>query len=198
MGCFTLRFIFACTIVALATSVAAAHQSSTPRQSAAPVQVPAILAVNARLGAPPAGVIDLKFRDLFKMPIGPKGLEATEKLRSLDGKRVRIIGYMVRQESPSAGSFMLSPLPGSTGDEDESLADDVPASTLFVSLPNAKDVIVPALPGLLRIVGTLHVGATDVAGTERVAAVRIVIDPASERALARVARAAARRQPGAR
>ncbi|GAA0708139.1 hypothetical protein [Dokdonella soli] len=195
---FAKLFICACAIAALATSAAMAHQTSVPRRNAETIRVPAILAVSMQLGAPPAGVVDLKFQDLFKLPVGPKGLETTDKLRNLDGKRVRIVGYMVRQEAPSAGSFMLSPLPVSAGDEDESLADDIPASAVFVSLPNGKDVIVPALPGLVRIVGTLHLGAIEVPGIDRLAAVRIALDAAPERALLRVARAAARQPTGAR
>ena len=82
------------------------------------------------LPMPPA--IDLKFFEFFKMPIGPRGLQPTEKLVGLDGKRVRILGYMAKQEQSAAGMFLLTPLPVSMGDEDEGLADDLPPSTVFV------------------------------------------------------------------
>ena len=161
--------------------------SATPR-------VPAALAVTKRLGAPPAGVAELKFADMFKLPVGPKGLEPTARLRTLDGKRVGIVGYMVQQELPVAGSFMLSPLPASAGDEDESLADDLPASTIIVQLPNGPGTIVPDLHGLIRVTGVLHVGATEVAHTERVAAARMTLDARTERAVLRLAREAAARK----
>jgi hypothetical protein len=50
----------------------------------------------AALPAPPEGVSDLFFDEFFKLPVGPKGLEMTERLTSLDGKRVRILGFMVK------------------------------------------------------------------------------------------------------
>ena len=170
-----------------------AHANGATGTSAT-TRVPAALAVTRRLGAPPAGVTELKFADMFKLPVGPKGLEPTDRLRALDGKRVRIVGYMVQQELPVGGSFMLSPLPASAGDEDESLADDLPASTIIVQLPNGPGTIVPDLHGLIRVTGVLHVGATEVARTERVAAARVTLDARTERALLRLAREAAARK----
>lgn len=148
---------------------------------------PAALAVDRKLGAPAAGVADLKFRDFFTLPIGPKGLEPTQRLRSLDGQRVRLVGYMVQQHDAAPGGFLLSPLPVAAGDEDESLADDIPASAVFVSLPNAGSRNVPALGGLIQITGTLHVGAYAAPGSDRVAAARIDLAGAQERALLRLA-----------
>ena len=169
---------FPCAIaaaLALATSLPAfAH--GTPF-----VRVPRSLAVEKRLGEPPAGVADLKFADMFKLPVGPKGLEPTARLRALDGKRVRMIGYVVQQEPPLAGAFTLSPLPVVAGDEDESLADDIPASAMLVRLPHAKDARVPALPGLIQVSGVLHVGASEAGG--RVAGAHIDLDALPERAL---------------
>lgn len=178
--------------LAIATLPAAAHQGAAPRRDAQPAKVPAELAVKKKLEAPTAGVTELKFADLFKLPVGPKGLEATDKLRALDGKRVRIVGFMVQQETPIAGGFLLSPLPVAAGDEDESLADDIPASALFVTLPKGANAIVPTLPGLLKITGVLRVGAYEVPQAGRVAAARIELDARPERALLDLARRNAR------
>jgi hypothetical protein len=167
-------------------------ESATAHHAATSATVPRALAVKRQLGAPPAGVAELKFADIFKLPVGPKGLEPTDKLRSLDGKRVRIVGYMVQQEAPVAGTFLLSPLPVTAGDEDESLADDIPASAVMVQLPNAKGAIVPGLPGLIQVRGTLHVGATVLPGNDRVAAAHITLDQQPERALLRLARESTR------
>jgi hypothetical protein len=46
----------------------------------------------------PAGATELNFSEFFVSPVGDRGLMLTEKLRGLDGKRVRILGYIVRQE----------------------------------------------------------------------------------------------------
>lgn len=184
---------FACLFaVALGASLvpatpASAHSAATPR-AAATSKVPAQLAVRRQLGAAPAGVSDLKFRDLFKLPVGPKGLEPTDKLKTLDGKRVRIVGYMVQQEPPIAGGFLLSPLPVVVGDADDSFADDIPASAIFVNLPKAADTVVTSLPGLIQLTGTLRVGTREVPGAGRVAPAVLELDREPERALQRYAK----------
>ncbi len=166
--------------------------SPMPFACAAPsvaTKAPPALAVSKQLGAPPAGVADLKFRDLFKLPVGPKGLEPTDKLAGLDGKRVRIVGYMVQQEPPLAGSFILSPLPVVAGDADDSFADDIPASAIFVVLPKSADTVVPPLAGLIQLTGTLRVGAREMPGAGRVAPAVLELDREPERALLRHAKA---------
>ncbi|MGH9884568.1 MAG: hypothetical protein ACREBE_03515, partial [bacterium] len=87
-------------------------------------------ALLAALATPPlvarAEVSELRFGEIFEMPVGPRGLEPSAKLLELDGKHVRMRGYMVRAETPTPGVFILSPFPVALGDEDESLADDLP------------------------------------------------------------------------
>lgn len=179
--------------LSLSPTLAGAAKSAAPHPA-----VPRALSVTQHLAAPPAGVSELKFADIFKLPVGPKGLEPTDRLRSLDGKRVRIVGYMVQQEAPVAGSFLLSPLPVTAGDEDESLADDIPASAILVQLPNAKGDIVPGMPGLIQVAGILHVGATEMPANDRVAAAHITLDARPERALLRFARDTARARKNSR
>jgi hypothetical protein len=167
--------------------------ASTPKAAPAhrddaAARVPASLAVRKTLGPPPAGVTELKFRDLFKLPVGPKGLEPTEKLLALDGKRVRIVGYMVRQQPSPKGAFLLSPLPTTLGDEDESLADDLPPTSLAIALDKSRDLAVPMLPGLLQLTGTLHVGMRADPATGRSTPAEIVLDAAPQRAIRTYAR----------
>jgi hypothetical protein len=112
--------------------------------------------------APLADTTDLKFRDFFKRPVGPRGLETTPLLRALDGRRVRIVGYMVRQDSTLGvtGLLVLAPLPVTMGEEDESFADDLPASAVYVHLADAqKAQRLPHMPGLMALTGTLQLGA---------------------------------------
>lgn len=120
--------------------------------------------------------IDLKFFEFFKMPIGPRGLQPTEKLVGLDGKRVRILGYMAKQERPAAGMFLLTPLPISMADEDEGLADDLPPSTVFVHF-ESKDRSLSYIPGVITLIGMLSVGAKSEADG-RVSSVRLMLDDA--------------------
>jgi hypothetical protein len=136
----------------------------------------AALEVRGELPPPRAGVTSLKFGEFFRMPIGAFGLEASEKLLALNGKPVRLVGYMVREETPTAGRFLFAPLPVALGDEDESLSDDLPPTTVSVHLTGAKDKSAPYIGGLIQLVGTLEVGARDEADA-RVSAVRLVLDP---------------------
>ena len=156
-------------LIALASAPAHAEEPRT----AAPPQA---LQVRAEL-PPVAGTTDLKFRDFFALPIGPKGLAPSARLLALAGQRVRIVGYMARQEQPSAGIVIVAPLPVVLGDEDESFSDDLPASALYVHLADAdRERGVPWMPGLLSFTGMLQLGA---AGEPdgRMSFVRLLLDP---------------------
>lgn len=172
------------------TACASGWASTTLANIAIP---PASLAVQSSLPAPQAGVTDLKFHDMLKMPIGPKGLEPTEKLLSLDGKRVRLVGYMVGQEESAKGVIILTPMPVSLGDEDESLSDDLPGNAVFVHLtPRYADKPVPNMQGLLQFTGTLHLGPQDEADGH-VSAIRLDLDDATSRLLTTAAPAKSQR-----
>ena len=106
----------------------------------------------------PADVTELKFTEFFVSPIGNRGLSFTEKLRSLDGKRVRILGYMVRQEQPIPGTLLLTSLPVQSNEEHDGLADDIPAAAVYVSVPSAHGQIIPHTPQPMLLTGTLSVG----------------------------------------
>ena len=124
----------------------------------------------------PKDVTELKFGDFFVRPVGTHGLELTDKLRQLDGRRVRILGYMVHQEEPPPGRLLLAPVPAQIHEHDNGLADDLPASTLFVSVPTSPAATVPHVPGLMLLTGTLNVGGrTEPDG--RISLVRLALDP---------------------
>ena len=140
------------------------------------VEPPTALQVHAEL-PPLAGTTDLKFRDFFALPVGPKGLVPSERLLGLAGQRVRVIGYMARQEQPSAGILIVAPVPVVLGDEDESFSDDLPATSLHVHLADAdRSRAVPWMPGLLSFSGVLRIGATSEADG-RMSFVRLELDP---------------------
>lgn len=131
-----------------------------------------------------AGTTDLKFRDFFALPVGPKGLVPSARLLGLAGQRVRVVGYMARQEQPSVGVLIVAPVPVVLGDEDESLSDDLPASSLYVHLADAdRDRAVPWMPGLLSFSGVLRIGATSEADG-RMSFVRLELDPPLSQAIA--------------
>lgn len=147
------------------------------------VAPPAHVAVKGTLSAPPAGISDLKFGEMFKMPVGPMGLEPSDKLTSLKGQRVRMVGYVADAEEPTAGLLILSPLPVVLGDEDEKLVDDLPPTAVFVHLsPAYAKKAPPNFAGLVQLTGRLEVGAQEEADGH-VSSTRLVLDDTTSRLL---------------
>lgn len=146
----------------------------------------------------PEGVVDLDFRDFFKTPVGDYGLELTERLQSLDGKRVRFLGYMVYEdltrcnscttvrtmggrpipawmEATVPGRMMFTSRPASVSHAHYGLADDLPPQTVFVTVPDKIGQLVPYTPGPMLITGILSVGSKkEMDG--RVSIVRLELD----------------------
>lgn len=142
-----------------------------------------------RLPPPPEGVAELKFSEFFNSPAGPLGLEPTAKLRSLDGRRVRLLGFMVRQAKPSPGIAILAPFALATNEYEYGLADDFPPNVVFVEVPRFADLAVPFTPGPLLLTGTLELGRREEADG-RVSLVRLRLDaePVAEGATVAAAR----------
>jgi len=124
----------------------------------------------------PAGVTELKFGEFFRQPIGPRGLEFTDRLRSLEGRRIRILGYMVRQDKPAAHCFLLSPAPQTLHEEEYGLCDDLPATTLHVITDESAPSQTPFTPGQLLLTGKLSLG-NRLEADGRTSAVRLLLDP---------------------
>lgn len=153
----------------------------------------AAIEVRGELPPPKPGVASIKFGEFFRMPVGPNGLEPSEKLLALNGKPVRLVGYMVRDETQGAGHFLFSPLPVLLGDEDESLSDDLPPTAVTVHLQGVGKQNIPWIDGLIQLTGRLEVGALD-EGDGRVSSVRLILDPQLSRRILRarpIVRAAA-------
>ena len=158
------------------TLIAMLGLGSAARAHAAPVPAPSAIAVMGPLPQLPADVSDLKFRELFTLPVGPRGLVPSARLMALAGKRVRLIGYMAQQEDPVPGLFIFAALPVMLGDADDNLADDLPPSSVFVHVTGHEGKVLPFFPGLLRLTGTLALGAFDEVDGH-VSAVRLQLDP---------------------
>lgn len=119
---------------------------------------------------------ELSLREFYKFPIGPRGLEPTEKLLRLNGKRVQVTGYMVKEEEPTVGLLMLAPLPVSMAEKEDGPADDLPAATLFVHPPIAdKDKVIAYKAGLWRLTGILELGNRE-ESNGRMSYTRLILD----------------------
>jgi hypothetical protein len=147
--------------------------------------VPGALAVRNKLPPPEAGIIDLKFHDLFKMPVGPRGLEPSDALLAASGKEVRLIGFMVREEAGAQDGFLLTSLPVAASDEDEGLADDLPPALIRVAFVAPKGQLIPYMPGLLQVSGTLRLQSHVDSSSQRISAIQLEPDRPTRRALSR-------------
>lgn len=123
--------------------------------------------------APP----ELRFADFFVQPIGPRGLQPTPRLLAASGHEVRLVGFMVQREQPQAGQFFLTPRPVTMSEHADGEADDLPASTVTVVLPEAqRGRVVAHQPGPLALAGRLEYGPVEDA-TGRVSWVRLHLAP---------------------
>ena len=126
---------------------------------------------------------ELLFKEFFNLPIGSKGFEQSAKLTSANGQTVRITGYMVQQEVPHLGRFMLSPRPVQMSEHADGEADDLPAALVTVYLDDAqKDWLIPYTRGLLSITGHLSVGRLEETDG-RVSWVRLVLPTEATRGM---------------
>lgn len=124
----------------------------------------------------PTGITELNLNEFYKFPVGPFGLEPTQKLSRLKNKHVRVTGYMIKEEEPTAGLFMLAPVPVSLSEKEDGPADDLPPATLYVHLPPAdKNKIIAYSQGLWQLTGTLELGNQEEANG-RISHTRLILD----------------------
>jgi hypothetical protein len=102
----------------------------------------------------------LAFADFYKRPIGPRGLEPSARLLAAADSRVQLSGFVARGAEPhQPGLAILAPVPVVLGDEDEGLADDLPAAVAYLHWtgPNVAAAIA-ACGGAMRVAGRLELG----------------------------------------
>jgi hypothetical protein len=125
----------------------------------------------------------LRFADFFQQPLGSKGLAISQVLQHADGHSVRLTGYMVQQETPATGHFMLTPRPVRMSEHADGDADDLPAAWAMVYLDaSQQDFAVPYQRGLLELSGVLHVGRLE-EQDGRVSWVRLQLGSAATRGM---------------
>jgi hypothetical protein len=121
--------------------------------------------------------VELSFSDFFAQPIGPRGLAPSPKLMAASGQDVRLVGFMVQREQPQAGRFLLTPRPVTMSEHADGEADDLPASTVTVLLPDAqRERFVTHQNGPLALTGRLEYGPAE-DDTGRVSWVRLHLAP---------------------
>jgi hypothetical protein len=114
----------------------------------------------------------LSFKEFFVA--SPRELKPSEKLLSLNGKRVHMVGYMARMERPIHGAFYLVPHPV-TCDEEGGGTSDLPVENVLVLVRSAKGREIAFIPRPLEVTGILEVGNRE-ESDGRVSAIRLTLD----------------------
>jgi hypothetical protein len=96
----------------------------------------------------------LEFRELLDS--GP-ALRPSAKATALDGKRVRIVGFMADMEEPMEGAFYLVPRPIKL-DESGAGTGDLPLEGILVVVAGSEGKVLPQISGPLEGTGVLEVG----------------------------------------
>jgi len=124
----------------------------------------------------PEGVAELGFREFFSPVVGDRGLDYSERMRALHGRRVRIAGFMTRDFVRHPGVFLLTGWPTKVESDGYCFNDELPPATLHVVLAaSAADEPAPYIPGPMLLTGTLMVGPSAMADG-RNAVARLVLD----------------------
>ncbi len=154
--------IFACLVIPGIPRVAAEPPSGT---NAIALAVP----------APAPAAEELSLGDLFLKPVGPRGLEFSERARALVGKKVRMQGFMVRQSTPIPYAFLLSPAPMTLHEREYGLCEDLPPNTVHVFLPRSAKPVTPFVRGPVAAEGLLELGVQE-EPDGRIATVRLRVE----------------------
>ncbi len=99
----------------------------------------------------------LRFRDFFEP--GPRELRLSARLRSLEGRRVRMVGFMADAELAPRGGFYLCPFPVAATEAGGGTAD-LPPETVFVVVRAARGAELAHRSGPLEVTGLLELGGS--------------------------------------
>jgi len=107
-----------------------------------------------------------------------KALEPSPKLESLNGKRVRMVGYMAYQEEPPVGGFFLCARP-THNDESGGGTGDLPPTAVLVVVRSANGKRVEHITRPVEVTGILELGRSEREdGT--ISYVRLILDRPAE------------------
>jgi hypothetical protein len=121
---------------------------------------------------PSVDVTPLRFDEMLVAT--PRALEPSVKLKSLNGKRVRLVGYMAYQEAPPMGAFFLCPRP-THNDEGGAGTADLPPVAVLVVVRSAKGKQLEHIPRPVEVTGVLDLGRQEEEdGT--ISFVRLILD----------------------
>jgi hypothetical protein len=116
------------------------------------------------------------FRELYGK-VSQQGLEFSEKLKALNGKRVQMTGYMAPPLKPKLDFFVLTKEPLETCPFCTDAAD-WPLDIVLVIMPKDKEVV--ATQRVLKVMGRLETGIKEDPQTGFISLIRIYADKLEE------------------
>lgn len=151
-------------------------QRSDPSNSVVSPGTARRLVARPILPPPPEGVAEFSLSELLVPAKNVTGVDYSPRARQLDGKMVRVNGYMVSQSTPIPWVILLSPVPQSAHEREFFLCDDLPVSTIHVFLPKNSQPLFPFHPEMMAITGRLELGGRSEAD-ERTSLARVFVTP---------------------
>ena len=97
-------------------------------------------------------ITQLRFNEILEAT--PKELTLSSKAKALNGKRVRMVGYMANMENPPTGGFYLCPCRVFC-DEGGGGTADLPPDSVFVVVSSAKGHAIAAPKHPVEVTGIL-------------------------------------------
>jgi len=114
----------------------------------------------------------IEFREFFEANAGE--LKPSAKLLGLNGRRVRLVGFMAQMDRPPSGAFYLCPRPV-YADESGGGTADLPVGSVRVIVRSAKGKKIPFIARPIEVTGILEVGPRDEEDGV-VSSVRLILD----------------------
>lgn len=148
----------------------------SPHEPAAPGSAPAATNSGPACATLSTQAVNLEFSEFFRSPAGPRGLEFTERARALEGRRVQLRGFMIRQEDPVPHCFLFAARPVQLHEHEYGFADELPPTTVHVFTDPGTPERIPFTPGPLCLTGILSLGARP-EPDGRVSLIRLSLDP---------------------
>lgn len=118
--------------------------------------------------------VPLDFQGWFEAT--PRELKATPKLLSMNGRHVRLVGYMAHMEAAPKGVFFLCPHPTFCDEEGAGTAD-LPPEAVRVTVRGARGQQLPFSARPLIVTGVLQIGPRAEADGQ-VSSLRLILDQA--------------------
>ena len=125
-----------------------------------------------------APAIVLKFQEFYETKNG--ALDFSDKLKSLNGKRVQVTGFMAHMENAPLGAFYVCPHP-TFCDEEGSGTADLPPDSVRVIVRGAKGQTIDFVPRAVLVTGLLQVGSQEDEKGD-ISRIRIILDQAPAKA----------------